>query len=127
MPQINSDGTITIPADIVKNMDGSAGQEVVFEEWLEPYIGPDKVIDVLKTLEVSVMLRSEWDKELENRAQPLRKLKDREWLCGVHFALSQCFTDSRSIRILNELDDIDPSSPLRKEQVAKIIEELFDQ
>jgi len=65
MPQINSDGTITIPQEIVKNMGGTAGQEIVFEEWLD--------IDEDFTTEVSVMLRSEWDKQLENRALPLKK------------------------------------------------------
>jgi hypothetical protein len=75
MPQINADGTITIPADIVKNMGGTAGQEVVFEEWLEPDY-PSKPIEDTKTLEISVMLRSEWDKRLEERAQPLRKLEE---------------------------------------------------
>jgi len=54
-------------------MGGSTGQEIVFEEWLESYLDPNKEIDALKTLEVSVMLRSEWNKELENRAQPLRR------------------------------------------------------
>jgi len=74
MPHINSDGTITIPADVVKNMDGSPGDDLVFEEWLESYLDPNKEIDVLKTLEVSVMLRSEWNKELENRAQPFQRI-----------------------------------------------------
>lgn len=166
MPQINSDGTITIPIGIVRNMEGKPGDEIVFEEWLEPYIiNSDKSINALKTLEVSVMLRSEWDKELENKALPLRKLEpprseheicseiesrigidllstdvcsvdsvfrsirrleDREWLCGVYFALSQCFTDNRSLRILGELKNyVNPSSVLRKKQVREIIERLL--
>jgi bifunctional DNA-binding transcriptional regulator/antitoxin component of YhaV-PrlF toxin-antitoxin module len=73
VPKINSDGTINIPAEIVKNMKGSPGDEIVFEEWLET--DSDAPIEDLRTLEVSVMLRSEWDKTLEDRAQPLKELK----------------------------------------------------
>ena len=75
MPQINSDGTITIPIEVVKNMEGNPGDDLVFEEWLEPDY-PSKPIEETKTLEVSVMLRSEWDKSLKNRALPLRKLEE---------------------------------------------------
>ncbi|MCK9458737.1 MAG: AbrB/MazE/SpoVT family DNA-binding domain-containing protein [Proteobacteria bacterium] len=75
MPQINSDGTITIPKEIVKNMEGKPGDNLVFEEWLEPD-HPNKPIEDSKTFEVSVMLRSEWDKSQENRALPLRKLEE---------------------------------------------------
>jgi len=74
MPQINSDGTITIPAEIVRNMEGSPGDEIVFEEWLES--DSDKSIEDSKTTEVSVILRFEWERTLEDRAQPLRKFKE---------------------------------------------------
>jgi len=66
MPKINLDGTVTIPSEIVKNMDGNPNDEIVFEEWLDPE-------DLQSTIEVSVMLRSKWNRELENRAQSIRK------------------------------------------------------
>jgi hypothetical protein len=164
MPQINSDNTITIPANIVKNMGGSPGDEIVFEEWLDPDGWILDPIEDTDTIEVSVMLRSEWERTLEDRAQPLKKpdrsehdicseiesrigidilftdncsvnsvfesvrwLEDREWMCGVRFALSQCFTDNKSRMILGQLDDIDFSSLDRRKPVSKIIEELFNQ
>ena len=57
MPKINLDGTITIPSETVKNMDGNPNDEIVFEEWLDPE-------DLQSTIEVSVMLRSKWDREM---------------------------------------------------------------
>jgi hypothetical protein len=56
-----------------------------------------------------------------------RWLNNREWMCGVRFALSQCFTDNKSRIILRQLDDIDFSSLDRRKPVIKVIEELFNQ
>jgi hypothetical protein len=163
MPQINEDGTITIPVEIVRNMGGVPGQEVVLEEWLDPDGWPVEPIEEAKTLEVSVILKTEWDRGLKDRAQPLREFEprsehdicseiesrigmdilftdncsiesvfesnrwlcNREWMCGVHFTLRQCFTDNQSLAILEGLNDIDPSSILRQKQVKEIIERLL--
>lgn len=66
MPHINPDGTITIPVDIVKNMGGTPGESLVFEEWLDPSTNYDT------TIEVSIMRESVWKEQLESRAKELR-------------------------------------------------------
>ena len=65
MPHINPDGTITIPADIVKNMGGTPRESLVFEEWLDPGTNYDT------TIEISVMRESIWKKQFESRAKEL--------------------------------------------------------
>ncbi len=72
MPQVNEDGTITIPVEIVKNMGARPGESIVFEEWLDPEHPSDRPLDEARTIEVSIMRRIDWDAELENRANPLR-------------------------------------------------------
>jgi hypothetical protein len=54
-------------------------------------------------------------------------LSDREWMCGVYFALSHCFTDLKNIKTLDKLSDIEYSSENRREKVLKIIKELFEE
>ena len=52
-------------------------------------------------------------------------LADREWMVGVRFALSQCFTSNSDWKILGKLSDIEYSSMDRREKVKEIIKELF--
>lgn len=54
-------------------------------------------------------------------------LSDREWMCGVYFALFHCFTDLKSIKILDKLSDIEYSSEDRREKVLAVINDLFEE
>jgi hypothetical protein len=52
-------------------------------------------------------------------------LADREWMVGVRFALSQCFTSDSDRKILGRLSDVEYTSMDRYGKVKEIIKELF--
>lgn len=72
MYKINPDGTITIPANVVKDLGGNPGDKIIFESVLEAPKSKKTLIKNLNFISINVLLESIWRENLVERAEVLQ-------------------------------------------------------